>query len=113
VQVTDALGAKDAAPGGQVAVDSVPVPENAVSFTITLVSVTLPELVTRNEYVTTSPTDAVDWEADFTMEIAGEGDAVTDALEGGDVTSPPVGGVPSAVAVFVTEPASMSAWVTA
>jgi hypothetical protein len=50
--------------------------------------------------------------ADFTIVIAGAGAAVTVELDGGDVTSPPVGGVPVAVAVFVTEPASTSAWVT-
>ncbi|SNT64897.1 hypothetical protein SAMN05216276_114213 [Streptosporangium subroseum] len=38
--------------------------------------------------------------------------AVTVAVDGADVTAGPVGGVPEAVAVFTTEPASMSACVT-
>ena len=49
----------------------------------------------------------------FTNVNAGAGAAVTTASSGGDVTSEPLGGVPVAVAVFVTFPALMSAWVTA
>ena len=50
--------------------------------------------------------------ADFTTVTAGPGVAVTVALLV-SVTGPPVGGVPDAVAVLLTDPASMSAWVTA
>ena len=53
----------------------------------------------------------VDGDADFTTSIPGPGVAVTVA-EPVSVTGPPVGGVPLAVAVFSTEPVSMSAWVT-
>lgn len=49
VQVTVAPAASDAAPAGHVTTGGVPVPENAVSFTVTPVSVTLPVFVTRNE----------------------------------------------------------------
>jgi hypothetical protein len=74
-----------------------------------LVSVTLPVFVTRKEYVTALPaTETVDGVAVFTMVRAGVGVAVTVAVDGGDVTSPPVGGLPVAVAVFVTEPESRS-----
>ncbi|MFF3443361.1 hypothetical protein, partial [Streptosporangium sp. NPDC002721] len=38
--------------------------------------------------------------------------AVTVAVDGSETTAGPVGGVPEAVAVFTTVPASMSAWVT-
>ena len=37
---------------------------------------------------------------------------LTTAVDGGDVTAGPVGGVPVAVAVLVTTPAFTSAWVT-
>ncbi|SNT64896.1 hypothetical protein SAMN05216276_114212 [Streptosporangium subroseum] len=40
------------------------------------------------------------------------GFAVTVAVDGSEVTAGPVGGVPEAVAVFTTEPASTSACVT-
>jgi hypothetical protein len=52
----------------------------------------------------------VDGTADFTTSIAGPGVAVTVA-DPVSVTGPPTGGVPLAVAVFDTDPASMSAWV--
>jgi hypothetical protein len=62
--------------------------------------------------VTTWPTAVtVEGVADFTTEIAGAGGAVTIALDGCDVTEPPVGDVPDAVAVFVTAPAFTSACV--
>jgi hypothetical protein len=112
VQVICAPGANDGV-AGQFGADIVPEPVNAPSATLGLVNVTLPVLVTRNEYVTTSPAKAtVAGAADFTSEIAGAGGAVTVVFDGGDVTSGPVGGVPVAVAVFVTCPASTSACVT-
>ena len=49
MHVTCAPGASDAAPAGQVIGDISPDPENAVSSTVTSVSVTLPVLVTTNE----------------------------------------------------------------
>ena len=49
VQVTDAPGANDPAPGGQVTADKVPVPEKVPSSTVTPVRVVFPLLVTRNE----------------------------------------------------------------
>ena len=49
MQVTLAPGASEAAPAGQVAADSVPVPENAPSLTVIVFMVTLPLLVTLNE----------------------------------------------------------------
>ena len=113
VHVTDAPGASDAAPAGHDTAERLPVPENVPSTADTFASVTLPVFVTRNEYVTTAPAPAtVDGVADFTIVNVGVADAVTVALEGGDVTAAPVGGVPVAVAVFVTEPASRSACVT-
>ena len=80
------------------------------SVMLTVVKVTLPVLVTRNENVCTSPNDApvgavsavkaTDFAKDnaFTWVI---GVVVDDP---GDVTAGPVGGVPDAVAVFVTDP---------
>ena len=50
--------------------------------------------------------------ADLTTVIAGPGTAGTVAVEGPDSTGVvDPGGVPCAVAVLVTEPASTSAWV--
>ena len=48
----------------------------------------------------------------FNSASVGAGVAVTVAVDGFDVTAGPVGGVPDAVAVSTTEPASMSACVT-
>nr|WP_234327257.1 hypothetical protein [Streptomyces sp. NRRL WC-3742] len=44
--------------------------------------------------------------------IAGFGGLGTSVREGGDTGGGPLGGVPVAVAAFVTLPASTSAWVT-
>src|SRR5258705_542376 len=78
VQVTVAPTASDAAPAGQVGTGAVPEPENAVSFTVTLVSVTLPVLVTLYEYWTTSPTLAtLAGVTDLTTVNAGAGVAGT------------------------------------
>nr|WP_238579612.1 hypothetical protein [Agreia bicolorata] len=112
VHVTDAPGANDAAPAGHVTAGAVPVPENAVSATVTSVIVTLPVFVTTNEYATASPAFAIDdGSADFTTANDGFAWAVTTALDGSDVTGLPVGGLPDAVAVFVIRPASTSACV--
>ncbi|GAA3026200.1 hypothetical protein GCM10017559_60130 [Streptosporangium longisporum] len=51
-------------------------------------------------------------EAVFSSARPGAGVAVTVAVEGVEVTAGPVGGVPVAVAVLVTAPASMSACLT-
>ena len=48
----------------------------------------------------------------LTTVSAGAGVAATAAVDGGEVTVPPPGAVPVAVAVLVTCPASTSAWVT-
>jgi hypothetical protein len=49
--------------------------------------------------------DLVSWSDDVWV-------AVTVAVDGSDVTGPPVGGVPDDVALLTIVPASMSAWVT-
>ncbi|GAA3026216.1 hypothetical protein GCM10017559_60150 [Streptosporangium longisporum] len=49
----------------------------------------------------------------FSSATPGVAGAATVAVESSEVTAGPVGGVPVAVAVLVTAPASMSAWVTA
>jgi hypothetical protein len=91
----------------------VPEPENAVSVTLTPVSVLFPVLVTRNEYVTVWPAAVTDvGDAVFNNATKGAAVAVTVADDGADVTAGPVGGVPEAVAVSVTEPASTSPCVT-
>jgi hypothetical protein len=50
--------------------------------------------------------------ADFTTLSPAAGVAVTVADAGGEVTAGPVGGVPDAVAEFLTNPAFISACVT-
>ncbi len=111
MQVSNAVGTSVA--DGQVTADRVPVPENAVSVTPTSLSVTLPVLVTTKEYVTVCPAEVtVVGFAVLAIVSAGSGVAVTVVVEGGDVGGGPDGGVPVAVAVLVTEPASTSAWVT-
>ena len=82
------------------------------SVTTTDVNVTLPLLVTTNEYATISPAAVTAvGNADFTIVIDGNCVAVT-VSESESVTAGPVGGVPVAVAVFRIEPESMSATVT-
>src|SRR6478672_5922736 len=49
--------------------------------------------------------------ADLTRPIDAAVDTGVSVLAGGDVTGPPVGGVPVAVASLCTMPASTSAWV--
>ncbi len=111
VHVVDVCGASVVT--GQVITGGVPVPENAVSAAVTPVSVVLPVLVTTKEYVTVWPAAVTAaGEAVFSRASAGPDVTVTVAVDALDVTGGPVGGVPVAVAVFVTEPASMSACVT-
>jgi hypothetical protein len=85
------------------------------SATDTPCKVTLPVLVTRNEYVITCPTvDTEDLSADFTIDRPGSGVAGTvtsDGVDGGMSVVEP-GGVPVAVAESFTLPLSRSAWVT-
>ena len=98
---------------GHVIGDNVPVPENAVSATLTLLIVTLPLFVTTNEYVTVAPAELTDvGVTDFTNESFGPAGMVTTALDGPDwvgVDAP--GAVPDAIAVLVTVPAFASACV--
>ncbi len=111
VHVVDVCGASVVT--GHVMTGGVPVPENAVSVTLTPVTPVLPVLVTTKEYVTVWPAAVtVPGAAVFSNDRLGAGVAVTVADEALDVTGGPAGGVPVAVAVFVTEPASTSACVT-
>ena len=92
---------------------AVPVPVNVVSATVIPVRSTLPVFVTRKLYVTTSPAAPTDvGSTDFTIVNDATAGMVTTAVSGGEVTAGPTGGVPVAVAVFVTAPAFTSAWVT-
>src|ERR1700758_1753731 len=84
-----------------------------VSSTVTPVSVTLPVLVTANEYGTLWPACVTDAAVvDFTTVIPGAAGAGTDAADGAEVTAGPDGGVPDAVAESLTLPLSTSACVT-
>ena len=84
-----------------------------VSSTDTPVRSTLPAFVTKNVYVTVSPTADTDaGAADFTIDNAGDCVTGTDAVDGGDVTAGPDGGVPVAVAESLIDPLSRSACVT-
>jgi hypothetical protein len=84
-----------------------------VSATVIPLTVTLPEFVTANEYVTFAPAAVtVVGLADLTSVRAGPDVALTVAVDGGeDVTAGPVGGVPDAVAELDTDPLSISACV--
>ncbi len=104
VQVVDAPGASELT--GQVIVPALG------SVTPTVVRVTLPELVTMNVYAMVAPATKPDGvPACLSTVIAGVRviGAVADAVV---VTAAPVGGVPVAVAVLLTTPASTSAWVS-
>jgi hypothetical protein len=69
-------------------------------------------LITAKEYVTFAPEAVtVVGLADLVRVIAADGVAVTVAVDAGDVTAAPVGGVPDAVAEFATDPLSISACV--
>ncbi|VXB16828.1 hypothetical protein ARTHRO9V_1280004 [Arthrobacter sp. 9V] len=113
MQVADAPGASEFAATGQSTAERSPVPENAPSLTVASVRVTLPVFVKRNEYVTVSPTFApVAGLADFTSDSDGFGVDGTVTVDGSDGTGVPLpGGVPVAVAEFVVDPRSTSAWV--
>ena len=87
------------------------------SFTLTEVSVTLPVLVTTKLNGIVSPGFPMipSWfastiaPADLSMVMPGSSSASGVEVEsGGDTTGGPVGGVPVAVAVLSTEPASTS-----
>jgi len=110
VQFTLAAGASG--PGGQVAAGGAPAPENAVSSMVTALNVTFPVLVTWNVYVITWPAPVtLVGSADLVTVRAGASTG-TVADDGGDTGGEtPGGGVAAAVAVFVIEPASMSACV--
>ena len=98
-QVIDRAG-----PAGAVSVSAIDRP----------VTVTLPVFFTANEYETVCPAAVtLVGVADLVSVNAALVVAVTVAEDGADVTAAPVGGVPDAVAVLVTDPASRSAWVTA
>ena len=106
------------APGGSVVTghDTADIPGNG-SDTATDVNVTLPVLVTRNEYVCTSPNDApagtvsVVRAADFVSVIVFVCSIGVDVDEEADVIAGPVGGVPLAVAVLAITPVFTSACV--
>src|SRR5581483_6505063 len=102
VHVSDAPGASELA-GHEIA-DKVPVPVNVFSLIVTLFNVVLPVLVTLKLNVAVAPAPATDVGFTvFTRVIAGAGvGAGTVTTDGGDVTGPPVGGVPVAVAVSLT-----------
>ena len=93
--------------------DSVPVPEKVPSFTATFVSVTLPELVTTNRYVTFSPAfhgAPSSCAAVFTRPMPAAVSPFTSASSVAS-TCTPSGDVPTAFAAFNTLPVSISACV--
>ena len=98
---------------GQSSADSAPAPVNSPSTTEASVRVTLPVFVTRNVYVTVSPSTSCVLSADFTIVIAGDWVAAMFTSEGSETTGSPVGGLPVAVAELSTAPASTSACCTA
>ena len=82
------------------------------SDTSTPVSVTLPVFVTKNEYVTVCPAAITEpGDDDFTNDNDGVGSIVIVSVSPAS-TGSPVGGVPTADAVFTIVPASTSACVT-
>ena len=82
------------------------------SLTPTVVSDTLPVFFTTNEYGRVAPaTLPLSAPADFTSEIVAVRVIVV-LVESVAVTAAPVGGVPEALAVLFTTPASASAWVS-
>jgi hypothetical protein len=84
-----------------------------VSATDTAWSVTLPVFVATNEYVIVWPTALYGplEVTDFVTLSAGAAVVVTVAVDGGEVTGEPVGGVPETVAASLTDPLSRSACV--
>ncbi len=107
--VIEAPGASDVT--GQVVAPAVG------SVTARALTVTLPVFLTRNDHWIVSPRSvAPSWftsvtAADLVSWRVGVCVAVTVAVDGTDVTGPPVGGVPVAVAELRMVPASRSAWV--
>jgi hypothetical protein len=76
-----------------------------VSATETPVRLTFPVFVTKNVYVTVSPTADTDaGAADFTIDKAGDCVTGTVAVDGGESIGGPVGGVPVAVAESLIDP---------
>ncbi|MEI3848926.1 hypothetical protein V6R91_34675, partial [Microbacterium sp. CCNWLW41] len=68
--------------------------------------------VTTKEKVTVSPATSSVVSEDFTISMAGFWVPLMVTSDGPDVTGSPVGGLPVAVAAFVTDPASTSACCT-
>ena len=100
-----------AAPGARDPVGHVTVPIVA-SVTATLVSVTLPVFVTRNEYGIVEPAVLPEaFPADFFSVIFGA-EAIGVVTESESVTAAPLGALAEAVAVLTTFPASTSACVS-
>jgi hypothetical protein len=82
------------------------------SLTPTDVTVTLPVFFTTNEYATVEPADIPDGAPAVFVNVTAGPDAIVVSVESDDVTAAPDGGVPVAVAVFATCPASTSACVS-
>src|SRR5690349_19505762 len=104
---------------GQVTVTAGPAGDTSWSATVRPCSVTCPELCTVKVKVISSPTPAR-WsslaslviDADLTRVRPGVVGVGVVVVDGGVTTGGPVGGVPVAVAAFLIEPVSTSAWVT-
>ena len=65
----------------------------------------MPAFVTKNVYVTVSPTADTDaGAADFTIDKAGFCVTGTDAVDGGESIGGPDGGEPDAIAESLTDP---------
>jgi hypothetical protein len=109
VHVVDAPGANDVT--GQVTTPA------EGSVTATEVTVTVPEFVTLNDHAMVSPRSVAPFAltsvttADLVRPSPGDWDTGVSVLLGGEVTAPPDGDLPPAVAVLETTPASTSAWV--
>jgi hypothetical protein len=87
------------------------------SATTTEDTVTVPVFLTTNDHATVSPRSVAPFAltsvttADFTNDSPGDWDTGVSVEDGGEVTAPPPGVLPPAVAVLETTPASTSAWV--
>ena len=113
MHVTVTPGATDAAPAGHDTADKLPVPVNAPSITAALLNVTFPVFFTANENVTPCPAaDTVTGNTDFFTDNPGDALTPNTTDDGGEVTVRAAGSVPDAVAVLLTDPASISACVT-
>ncbi|MCY1383092.1 hypothetical protein D9M69_711830 [compost metagenome] len=89
------------------------IPAGSWSCTIRFVPVVLPPLLVNVSVYWKLLSTSTDAGPVFSTETLGVAVEVTVALSAGDVVVPPAGLVPEAVAVLLTEPASMSCWVTA